>query len=53
MRVYEQQEFEPNFQIGRSRRKRTLDEVTADKQRSRNMLQAILQDSENFLRGNP
>jgi hypothetical protein len=52
MRAYSQQEFEPNFQIGRSRRKITLDEVSADKQRSRNMLQVILQDSENFQRGN-
>jgi hypothetical protein len=52
MRAYEEQKFEPNFQIGRSRRKRTLAEVTADKQRSRNMLQAILRDTENFPRGN-
>jgi hypothetical protein len=53
MRAYEQQEFEPNFQIGRARRKRTLAEVTEDKQRSRNMLQAILRDNDNFPRGNP
>jgi hypothetical protein len=51
MKAYEDENFDSNFQIGRSRRKRTLDEVSADKQRSRNMLQAILRDEANFPRG--
>jgi hypothetical protein len=53
MRAYEHQDFEFNFQIGRSKRKRTLAEISEDKQRSRNMLEAILQDTESFPRDNP